>query len=83
MGQQSPFREDTLQGKASAGAALPMFSGSDASVVQPTYDMQVAFVTGGGSGIGFEIARQLGDVAVWSNSSADRTSAVSWLRDDL
>ena len=59
--QQSPFRDDTLRGKASLNAGLrsPRHIAAQFPAEQ-SCALQVAFITGGGSGIGYEIARQLG-----------------------
>ena len=59
MAQQSPFRENTLEGKASVAQAGRYRFFRTAARIALT--LQVAFITGGGSGIGFEIARQLGN----------------------
>lgn len=68
MQQQSPFKDDTLHGKVGPrvpASAMPLIEPYQA---RRLVHMQVAFITGGGSGIGFEIARQLGgtDGLAWS-----------------
>ena len=58
--QQSPFKGDTLRGKASARQALRSRFLHEMALTRYS-NAQVAFITGGGSGIGYEIARQLGE----------------------